>query len=68
MCSRHEPEAGADSGFRINFLPEGGHEWVREPEQATCGHWIETPLVEGFCNLVPGHDGPCAPPRYEVTD
>jgi hypothetical protein len=68
MCSRHEPEAGADSGAVINFLPNGGHEWVREPVQATCGHWVERGDIEGFCGLPPGHLNECLPPRYEVND
>lgn len=57
-----------NGGVVINFLPDGGHEWVREPEQATCGHWIEDESSEGFCCLEPGHERGCQPPKYEGLD
>lgn len=68
MCGSQRPLMGADSGVVRNFLPDGSIEWVTEPIQATCGHWVETANAEGFCALEPNHDGRCQPPTYEVTD
>lgn len=74
MCSRHQPEAGADSGLVVGPITVGWPDDIwnvdasTEPEQAACGHWIELDEMEGFCNLLPLHDGPCQPPRYEVVD
>jgi len=68
MCSSHQPETGADGRAVINYLPEGGFEWVREPTQITCGHWIENESGEGFCALEPGHEQGCQPPKYEDLD
>lgn len=71
MRSRHQPQA--DSQQQWVQSPDGSMilgPWqsfvTDEPIQVTCGHWIETPVLEGFCNLEPGHDGRCAPPQYEV--
>ena len=67
MCSRHEPEAGADSEPLVKWMPMRVVQ-EDEPVQVACGHWIERGDIEGFCALPPNHPDECLPPRYEVND
>lgn len=72
MCSRHQPEAGTDSEGMWAQMADGAIVegprllFANEPVQVQCGNWVERGDAEGFCALVPDHDGRCQPPTYEV--